>query len=151
MKRSLDYGETFEKTVPIHVHGSDGNVGIAGDPDVASSNETLFVVWRDNYYGPSGNFIIYFKAIPAGDEENFDDAIAISDKTREASSPQIAVFENNVYIVCEDKTDPENTEVFFRASADAGKTFGEIVNLSLNPNDSHYTHLAASDGAVFVL
>jgi len=61
------------------------------------------------------------------------------------------VFENNVYIVWEDKTDPENTEVFFRASADAGKTFGEIVNLSLNPNDSHYTRLAASDGAVFVL
>jgi hypothetical protein len=151
LKRSLDYGESFEKTVPIHVHGSDGNVGIAGEPDAAFSNETLFVVWRDNYYGPSGNFIIYFKAIPPPDGENLNDVIAISDKTREASAPQIAVSENNVYIIWEDKTNPENSEVFFRASTDGGITFGEIVNLSHSPDDSDYTRLAASDTSVFVL
>jgi hypothetical protein len=65
----------------------------------------------------------------------------------------IAISGDNVYIVWfNDKGTPnKNSEVMFKASTDAGKTFSNKTNLSNTPNvDSINAEIAASGNNVYV-
>jgi hypothetical protein len=64
----------------------------------------------------------------------------------------LTISGNNIYVVWfNDKTPAGDGEVFFRVSTDAGKTFGEKINLSNTPNsDSVDVQLAEDEGKVAV-
>ncbi len=147
LKKSLDYGETFEDVVTIRTVSD--TVGGIDDPRVVASSDKAYVVWRDNNT-PTGKFAIFLRTI-TDHGRNLGEIIDLSDISRESDSPQIAVYENNVYVIWEDYTDPENSEVFFRASTDGGKTFGDIINLSNNVGSSYHSQIAASDTTIYVV
>ena len=69
-----------------------------------------------------------------------------------ARNAPLAISGNNIYVVWfNDKTPAGDGEVFFRVSTDAGKTFGEKINLSNTPNfDSVDVQLAEDEGKVAV-
>jgi hypothetical protein len=62
----------------------------------------------------------------------------------------VAISDNNIYVAWEsNKTG--NDEVMFRASADAGKTFGDKINLSNTTNSGSQDVEIAADGAKVVV
>jgi hypothetical protein len=148
LKRSIDFGETFEDAITIRTVPAD-IVGGIDDPKVIASNDKVYVVWRDNNT-PAHNFAIFFRAI-TDYGRNIQDTITLSYLSRDSDSPRIAVYENNVYVAWEDHTDPGNPEIFLRASNDGGRTFSEAINLSNSDGESRQPEIAASHNNVYVV
>lgn len=148
LKRSIDFGETFEDAITIRTIPADVVGGIY-DPKVIASNNKVYVVWRDNNT-PDRKFAIFFKAI-TNYGRNIQDAITLSDLSRDSDSPRIAVYENNVYVTWEDHTDPKNPEIFFSASNDGGRNFSEAINLSNSDGESRQAEIVASHNNVYVV
>jgi hypothetical protein len=68
---------------------------------------------------------------------------------QQVSRAPIAVSENNAYVLWwENKTG--NWEIFFRASSDNGKTFGDEINLSNDTTRSDDGSIAAQGNSVYV-
>ncbi len=66
------------------------------------------------------------------------------------SAAQTSVFENNIYAVWFTNKSG-NWEVMFRASGDAGKTFGDKINLSNSPtSDSVDVDISSDESNVAV-
>lgn len=65
--------------------------------------------------------------------------------TKGAAAP-IATSGSNVYVTWWSNKTGNNDEVMFKASADAGKTFGNKVNLSNSPKSNSQDAQIAADG-----
>ena len=68
--------------------------------------------------------------------------------------PQTAASKNNVYVVWSESTQSStdnNYDIYFKASSDAGKTFGRTINLSDNPSFSEHPQIAAVENNVYVV
>jgi hypothetical protein len=65
------------------------------------------------------------------------------------SRAPIAVSENNAYVLWWDNK-TGNWEIFFRASQDNGKTFGDEINLSNDTTRSDDGSIAAQGNSVYV-
>jgi hypothetical protein len=103
---------------------------------------TIYVVWSGLLDNPE---IFTAKSTDGG--ETFSEPKNVSNTAElESSTPQIAVFGNNVYVVWVDGRD-----VFIVKSTDAGATFGEPKNISNNPGDSSQPQIAVSGNNVYVV
>jgi len=156
-KRSVDYGNTFDKTVSLG-----NNTGFYGLPQISaavSSNEeknnsnrinsriNIYTIWHD-----SSNGIVLRKSIDGG--ESFDKAISLSKKHPLSFYPQIAVSSANVYATWVSTqnlgTKNETNNIVFSRSTDAGNTFNNMINLTNNAKLSFDPQISISNNHVYV-
>jgi N,N-dimethylformamidase beta subunit-like protein len=156
-KRSLDYGNTFDKIVSLG-----NNTGFYGLPQISaavSSNEeknnsnrinsriNIYTIWHD-----SSNGIVLRKSIDGG--ETFDKAISLSKKYSLSFYPQLAVSSANVYATWISTqnlgTKNETNNIVFSRSTDAGNTFNNMINLTNNAKLSFDPQISISNNHVYV-
>ena len=156
-KRSVDYGNTFDKTVSLG-----NNTGFYGLPQISaavSSNEeknnsnrinsriNIYTIWHD-----SSNGIVLRKSIDGG--ETFDKAISLSKKYSLSFYPQLAVSSANVYATWVSTqnlgTKNETNNIVFSRSTDAGNTFNNMINLTNNAKLSFDPQISISNNHVYV-
>ena len=102
----------------------------------------LFIIFDNLSY-----FVVYGiqeKSLFFGHQFN----ISLSDGT--SQFPQVAVQDNNVYVVWQDNT-PGNYDIFFTHSSDNGKSFAPVRNMSNNNGTSELPQIAAQDNNVYVV
>ena len=74
----------------------------------------------------------------------------LSSNVERSKLPQIAVSENNLYVVWQDKT-PGNYDIFFTRSTDNGASFSDVVNLSNTDAESWNPQFAIYDNNLYVV
>ena len=129
---STDNGQTF--TTPDNI--SD-NTGFSNDLQIAIKNNNVYLVW-DNF--TPGNSDIFF-SVSTDNGQTFTTPDNISDNAGDSANPQIAIKNNNVYLVWTDFT-PGNLDIFFSVSTDNGQTFTTPDNISDNTGDSFDQQIA---------
>jgi hypothetical protein len=144
LKISKDNGASFNDAINLNT-----NADLAfSRPRIAVSGSNVYVVWVDSKD-------IFFRA-SKDNGASFNDAINLSADSKNATAskrsdlPDIAISDNNVYVVWVDYT-PGNYDIFFRASKDNGSSFSNAVELSTIAALSDLPHIAASGSNVYVV
>src|ERR687891_201489 len=110
------------------------------------SNDSVYVVWTDN---STGNGDIYFKR-SADNGTSFSSTQNLSNNPGNSTAAQIAVYQDNVYVVWEDAT-TGNGDLYFKKSVDNGTSFGNIENLSNDNGISYGARIVISGNNVYVV
>jgi hypothetical protein len=122
------------------------NPGNSTDAQIAVYQNNVYVVWSD---ATSGNGDIYFKrSVTNG--TSFESTQNLSNNPGNSTDAQIAVYQNNVYVVWSDATSG-NGDIYFKRSVTNGTIFSEIRNLSNNTGLSSDPQLSAVGGNVYVV
>lgn len=133
-RSSNNDGKSFSKTVILSNKTLDANL-----PDLSTNGNDVYVSWEGDYLEDS---YIFFRA-SADNGNTFGKTLNISNGIIGSTLPNIAIYENSVYVVWvgSNRTDPNNFEVFIRTSQDRGKTFGPVIDLSKSAGDSTDPHI----------
>src|SRR5215218_8237200 len=107
------------------------NQGNSTDAQIAVYQNNVYVVWSD---ATTGNGDIYFKR-SVDNGTSFGSTENLSNNQGNSTDAQIAVNQNNVYVVWSDAT-TGNGDIYFKRSVDNGTTFDEIKNVSANNTGS---------------
>ena len=154
--KSIDNGNSFET-----INLSD-NKGVSYNPWVAAYQNNVYVVWNDetptvtqlNITKPLNvDVVLGTLDILLATSSDSGSTFAVSQLTDSSGyswNPRIAVNENNVYVVWNEKTD-SNDEIFFSASNDNGKSFSKPINLSLTASPSQDAALKVYGNHVYVI
>jgi hypothetical protein len=119
--------------------------GNSTDAQIAVYQNNVYIVWSD---ATSGNGDIYFKrSITNG--TSFESTRNLSNTPGNSTDAQIAVYQNNVYIVWSDATSG-NGDIYFKRSITNGTIFSETRNLSNNTGLSSDPQLFAVGRNVYV-
>lgn len=103
----------------------------ADDPIIEVHGDNVYVVWQDSY--DSDFFDLSFRKSTDGGK-TFDDTISLTQERSFYPTPIIAVSGNNIYVVFEDRKNPDGDDVImFTKSHDGGDTFD--VPKTLDPED----------------
>src|SRR5919198_83404 len=124
------------------------NSGFSLDPKTTTAGDNVYVVWQSNKGHGISN--IYFRA-SKDNGTTFGNIINLSHNTGLSSSPQIAAYNNNVYVVWQSNKGHGISNIYFRASKDNGTTFGKIINISHNTGLSSSPQIAAYNNNVYVV
>jgi hypothetical protein len=151
-RRSTDNLDTFNSTIRL----SKDNTGTVEEAQIAvSPNGTVYVVWQSLV---NGTRELYFRASTDGNGSNFSDIINLSDNNNNNASsydPQITVLDNStVHIIWTDSYNTTNgnySSILYRRSADSGRIFDDVKNLSNNTGNSTSAQIAASGSNVYVV
>jgi hypothetical protein len=111
-----------------------------------SDIDNILVLWTDN---TTGNGDIYFKR-SVDNGTSFGNIENLSNSTGNSTDAQIAVNENNVYVVWTDNT-TGNGDIYFKRSVDNGTSFGNIENLSNDIGRSFEPQIVISENNVYVV
>lgn len=124
------------------------NSGFSEHPQLAVSENSVYVVWADN---TSGNKeVLFVKSADNGGM--FDKAKNLSDSGSDSYNQEIAAFESNVYVVWQEHDG--NNAIVFRASKDGGDTFENPVTIAEgngNVDPRSFPKVAAYGNAVYVV
>jgi len=154
--KSIDNGNSFET-----INLSD-NKGVSYNPWVAAYQNNVYVVWNDetptvtqlNITKPLNvDVVLGTLDILLATSSDSGSTFAVSQLTDSSGyswNPRIAVNENNVYVVWNEKTD-SNDEIFFSASNDNGKSFSKPINLSLTASTSQDAAIKVYGNHVYVI
>jgi hypothetical protein len=96
--------------------------------NMAISGNNVSVVWSDNTNGNDYD-ILFRMSKDAG--QTFSPRTDLSNNIGNSLNPEIAIFENNIYVVWADTID---YDIHLTSSTDGGLNFSPIINLS-NNND----------------
>jgi len=128
--RSLDGGITWEpeKNLTCYTAGTH----LAEEPRIAVNGSDVFVVFTDDR---SGMREIYFmnssnNGVTWSQERNLSNLDLMY-----SAHPDIAVWNDNIYVVWEDDRG-QRAEVWFRNSSDGGATWGQEMNLTADDDRS---------------
>jgi hypothetical protein len=135
---------------PINLSNNTGNsyfpqIAVSGAKN-QSDIDNILVLWTDN---TTGNGDIYFKR-SVDNGTSFGNIENLSNSTGNSTDAQIAVNENNVYVVWTDNT-TGNGDIYFKRSVDNGTSFGSTQNMGTYPGKSRAAHIAAYQGNVYVI
>ena len=83
-------------------------------------------MWTDN---STGNGDIYYTR-SADNGTSFGSTQNLSNNPGNSTAAQIAVYQDNVYVVWEDAT-TGNGDIYFKKSVDNGTSFSNVENLSI--------------------
>jgi hypothetical protein len=133
-KRSVDNGTSFAS-----VENLSNSTGNSTDAQIAVNQNNVYVVWTDN---TTGNGDIYFKR-SVDNGTSFGSTQNLGTNPGKSEAAQIAVYQNNVYVVWSDET-TGNGDVYFKASLDNGTKFGGRKVLAKNNGSSLEPHMAVS-------
>ena len=142
--------QTSQLSKPVNISNNTANsyspeLAVSEDENLVG-NDSVHVVWTDN---STGNGDIYFKR-SADNGTSFGGTQNLSNNPGNSTAAQIAVYQDNVYVVWEDAT-TGNGDIYFKKSMDNGTSFGNIENLSNNTSFSDSFHIAISGSNVYVV
>src|SRR5918998_5560920 len=140
-KRSVDNGTSLGSTE--NLSNSPGN---STDAQIAVSQNNVYVSWSD---GTTGNGDIYFKR-SVDNGTSFGNTENLSNSTGNSTDAQIAVNQNNVYVIWTDNT-TGNGDIYFKRSANNGTSFGNTENLSNDIGNSYEPQIVISGNNVYVV
>src|SRR5919107_133222 len=103
------------------------STGNSTDAQIAVNQNSVYVLWSDD---TTGNGDIYFKR-SVDNGTSFGSTENLSNSPGNSTDAQIAVNENNVYVLWSDDT-TGNGDIYFKRSVDNGTSFGTTENLSVN-------------------
>src|SRR5215204_1862612 len=122
------------------------NPGNSTDAQIAVHQNNIYVVWSD---ATTGNGDIYFKR-SVDNGTNFGSTENLSNNPGNSTDAQIAVHQNNIYVVWSDAT-TGNGDIYFKRSVDNGTTFDEVENVSTNnTGSSSYPQISTVGSNVYV-
>jgi hypothetical protein len=130
-------GNSYLPKIAVHFHSGDKN---------QSYKDSIYVIWTDN---TTGNGDIYFKR-SADNGTSFGNVENLSNSTGNSTDAQIAVNQNNVYVIWTDNT-TGNGDIYFKRSADNGTSFGNVENLSNSTGNSYEPQIVISGNNVYVV
>ena len=139
--RSADGGQTFSS--PQNLSNSPGR---SRNPAIAVSGSDVYIVWDDDTLG---NFEIFYIVSRDGGQ-SFSQPQNLSQNAGRSVLPDIAVSENNIYLVWQDDA-LGNPEIFYVRSTDGGQSFTASLNLSQNLGRSWSPVVAAEGKKVYVV
>lgn len=130
-KKSKDNGNTFSKSINLS-----NNTGFSEHPQIAISNNGIFIVWADNTHS-NNTEIMFTKSIDDGTE--FSKVINLSNTSKNSNNVEISAFNENVYVVWQDidQNNIKNSSITFKSSNDSGNTFNDTIELAANTNDAY--------------
>jgi hypothetical protein len=115
---------------------------------IASSGDTVHVVWRDNRVG--GNYEIFYKRSVDGGLSWGPDT-QISNNVYFSTNPSISISGSAVIVVWDDDRDGNtNKEIYYNRSSDAGSSWGTDTRLTNDPVASENPCVSVSGSLVFV-
>jgi S1-C subfamily serine protease len=124
-----DWTEIFEL--------SNGNVSSQG-PRVTSFANNVYAVWEEGHN--NGNKIIFTRSTDRGN--TFSKPMELTEGLgMDYETPDIAAFQQNVYIVWTDNSQG-NFDIFFTKSTDSGNTFSKPINISNTHGISYFPRIA---------
>src|SRR5204862_462454 len=145
-KRSIDGGASFEADA-IKLSNS---LHFANDPQIAAYGNNVYVIWQDNAATTEGENTLFIKSNDGGN--TFGNVVNLSNTDGDSKNPDIAVGpssvwlsgskKNNIVFVLWEDDSAINWEIFLAKSIDGGNTFGNVVNLSNNEEDSSCPNIA---------
>jgi hypothetical protein len=121
--------------------------GESVDPRIAVSGGNVYVVWEDT--ATDGSSEVKF-ARSTDNGATFTNARNLSNNTGISFDPRIDVSGGNVYVVWEDTTATESSDILLARSTNNGATFGLVQNLSNSPVESFDPSVIASRSKLFV-
>ena len=142
--RSQDNGLTFEFSDISNTPGK-----ISWNPRIRVAESNVFVVWNE-MVGEASD--IFFSA-STDNGNSFNTTINVSNNPLQSIDAGIAVNENNIYLIWNQKT-ANSYDIFFSKSVDNGYTFSEPINLSNSKDFSEIgrdTQIAFSGNNIFVV
>ena len=131
--KSEDNGKTFSKAINLS-----NSSEFSERPQIAVSKNGIFIVWTDTI-NPNNKEIIFTKSEDNG--KTFSKAVNISNNSKNSSSQEISVFNENVYVVWQE-SDKSNIgesnegDIVFVKSIDGGNTFKDSILLVNNTIDA---------------
>ena len=114
---------------------------------IASSGDTVHVVWYDNRSG--GNYEIYYKRSTDGGISWGADT-RLTNNVYYSSDPSISVSGSVVHVVWDDQRDG-NDEIYYKRSTDGGTIWGSDTRLTNDSSLSRNPCVTASGSVVFVV
>ena len=141
INKSTDAGRSW---MPAAVKVNQG-LGNASNPDVACTNESVYVVWEDDRDGELENHNIYFNRStgdPAQLAESWEDADTLLETDDDGVSmslgPQVAATGTEVYVAWFDDLNG-SFDIFVAASEDGGEDFAEPVRADSDAAGAAYS------------
>src|ERR671910_777877 len=106
------------------------------------------------FVGITSSFIASSDIVPPPSADAQPSSISssqnLSSNPGNSTDAQIAVYQNNVYVVWSDAT-TGNGDIYFKRSVDNGTSFGATENLSINSTElSSGPHISAVGGNVYL-
>lgn len=142
--RSEDGGESFE-----FINLSDSPGITSWNARIKVSGPNVFVVWNEMVNKESEIFF----SMSTDNGKTFSEPINVSNNTKESIDAGLAVSENNIYLIWNQKT-PDSIDIFFTKSTDYGNIFSTPINLSNSLSVSAIGRdlsIAVSDEKLFVV
>lgn len=140
--KSTDGGSTF--TNPINLSGT--NSGQSGYAAFAQKGKDVYVVWQTSLSGTASVFLT--KSTDGG--SSFEKPVMISDSTKLAAFPQMAISDNHVYFTWLEKSDNNSTNIVFAKSDDKAISIGSPSYLTHNLGNSGIPKLLATGNQVYL-
>jgi hypothetical protein len=140
--KSTDGGSTFAS--PINL--SENNTGQSGYTAFAQSGKDVYVIWQASLSGTA--YVFLTKSSDGG--SSFEKPVMISDSTKLAAFPQVAVSGNHVYFAWLEKSDNNSTNIVFSKSDDKASSASAPLYLTHNLGNSGIPKLVATGSQVYL-
>jgi hypothetical protein len=122
-------------------------------PRVAVVGDTIHVVWEQCFYSKfTHQEVCYVRSTDRGVTWSDSILLSVTDGV-ESVTPDIAVEQNNLYVVWEDWTSMDWGGIYFRKSTDGGTTWQSIIPIALRGVDDYDYYrptMVVKDSSVFV-
>ena len=141
--KSTDGGNTFVS--PINL--SEPNIGQSDYAAFAVKDKDVYVVWQTSISGTASVFL----TTSTDGGTSFTRPVMISDKSKLAAFPQIAISDSHVYSAWLEKSDNNATNAVFAKSDDNAKSFGTPLLLTQNLGNSGIPKLVATGNHVYLV
>ncbi|MDE1770614.1 MAG: hypothetical protein KGI28_08710 [Thaumarchaeota archaeon] len=140
--KSTDGGNTF--STPINL--SQSATGQSAYAAFAQKGNDVYVVWQTSLTGSASVFIT--KSSDGG--TSFGKPVMLSDTTKLAAFPEIAISDNHVYSSWLEKSDNNSTNVVFVKSDDNANSFGSPLYVTHNLGNAGVPKLSATGNQVYL-
>jgi len=149
-RRSADLGYTWKNEIQIsHSGGSE----LATCPSIAVNGSNVYITWEDSRN--SGKPEIYFKKSSDYGQTWSEDKLLSQKDSQWSCKPSIAAWEDNVYVVWYNDTDPSvdtSYEVTYCNSSDCGETWWPEQQLTpSNSKSSLPAGIAVNDTNIHII
>ena len=163
-KSDVFFSKIDQDTKKFETVNLSSSAGVSYNPWIAASGNNVYVVWNDSTFSDGSTPMIEAECMDgydstthmdiifakSSDKANSFDTINLS-QTTFAWNPRITILEDNVYIVWNQKTSSQLSDIFFTKSSDGGKTFVEPLDVSDSARPSLEAGIQVSGNNVYVI
>lgn len=140
--KSTDGGNTFGNSTNL----SSAVSGQSGYAAFTQKGQDVYVVWQTSLSGTASVFLS--KSSDGG--SSFEKPVMVSNTTKLAAFPQIAISDNHVYFTWIEKSDNNSTNIVFAKSDDKASSIGTPLYLTHNLGISGIPKLLATGNQVYL-